>query len=81
MSWSDDFNVTGTSGVSHTVRYALNGDRLERSFDSDTHTVARGVASAAFSLDSAMLTAQVEVIGDQDGTRTLSVNALMRAHD
>ena len=81
MGWTDYFNATSTSGVSHTASYALNGDSLERSFDGNTHTVARGVVSAVFSLASTTLTANVEVRGEHDTTRILSVSAVMRAQD
>ena len=81
MGWTDYFNATSTSGVSHTASYALNGDSLERSFDGNTHTVARGVVSAVFSLASTTLTANVEVRGEHDTPRILSVSSVMRARD
>ena len=81
MSWTDRFNATSTSGVSHTVSYALSGDSLERNFDGNTHTVARGVVSAVFSLASTTLTANLEVLGERNTTRILSVSAVMRAQD
>ena len=82
MSWRDYFNATGTSGVLHTASYALNGDRLERTYDdSSTHTVARDVVTALFSLASNTVTAQIEVNAQPDTTRTLSVSSVMRASD
>ena len=81
MSWRDYFNVTSTTGVLHTASYALNGDRLERTYDSSTHTVARDVVTALFSLGSTTVTAQIEVNAEPGTTRTLSVDSVMRAAD
>ena len=81
MTWRDYFNVTTTSGVLHTASYALNGDRLERTYDGNTHAVARDVATALFSLASTTVTAQIEVNAEPGTTRTLSVDSVMRASD
>ena len=81
MSWRDYFNVTSTSGVLHTAIYALNGGRLERTYDGSTHTVARDVVTALFSLASTTISAQIEVNAQPGTTRTLSVDSVMRASD
>ena len=81
MSWRDYFNATSGSAVLHTASYALNGDRLERTYDSNTHTVPRGVVEALFSLASTTVTAQIKVDADFSDTRTLSVDSVMRASD
>ena len=81
MSWRDYFNATSGSAVLHSAKYELKGDRLERTYDGNTHIVARDVVAALFSLASTTVTAQIEVNAQPDTTRTLSVDSVMRASD
>ena len=81
MSWRDYFNATSGSAVLHTASYALNGDVLERTYDSATHAVARDVVAVEFSLASTTVTAQIEVNAQPGTTRILSVDSIMRTAD
>ncbi len=81
MSWRDYFNATSGSAVLHTASYALNGDLLERTYDSKTHTVARDVVAVQFLLASTTVTVQIEVNAQPGTTRILSVDSVMRASD
>ncbi len=75
LTWTDEFADVGTS---HSSTYALVSDRLVRTYDGNSHTVARKVVSVAFSLATSTVTAQIEVDAGAGTTRVLSVKALMR---
>lgn len=75
LSWTDEYQDAQTP---HTSSYALVGDRLVRTYDGNAHTVANRVISVSFSRSGQTITAQIEVDAGPPGTRTLSVNAVMR---
>ncbi|MFQ5875174.1 MAG: prepilin-type N-terminal cleavage/methylation domain-containing protein [Dehalococcoidia bacterium] len=76
FTWTDEFEG---AGVTHTSSYSLTGDRLVRTYDGNSHTVAHRVVSVAFSLSSRTVTAQLEVDAGSGTTRVLTLNTLMRS--
>ena len=80
MSWKDQFNDVD---VTHTSTYALDGDRLVRTYTSNatstSHTIAHRVVSVSFSLNgTSTVVAEVEVNARPGETRTLSLSTIMR---
>ncbi len=83
LSWKDQFNDVD---ITHTSTYALDGDRLVRTYTSNatstSHTIAHRVVSASFFLDTSAtstVVAEVEVNARHGDTRTLSLSTIMRA--
>lgn len=76
FSWTDEFSG---GGIPHTSSYVLMGHQLVRTYDGSAHTVARRVLSVAFSRLGRTVNAEVEVDALAGATRSLSVQALMRA--
>ena len=81
MSWKDQFNDVD---ITHTSTYAMDGDRLVRTYTSNatstSHTIAHRVVSVSFFLNgTSTVVAQVEVDAKPGLTRTLSLSTIMRA--
>ncbi len=83
LSWKDQFNDVD---ITHTSTYALDGDRLVRTYTSNatstSHTIAHLVVSASFYHDAnatSTVVAEVEVNARPGVTRTLSLSTIMRA--
>ena len=74
--WTDQFQ---NGSVPHTSTYAVVNDELVRTYDSNSHAVARDVASAEFSLSSRSVLLKVTVNSGAGVTRNLSVNTIMRS--
>lgn len=71
-------SLTDASGAPHTASYSLNGTRLVRSFDGALLTVARDVASAAFSRSGRTIFTTLEVRAAQGETKSLTLRTYMR---
>ena len=76
FTWTDQFQ---DASVPHTSTYAVVGDELIRTYDSNSHAVARDVVSAEFSLNSRSVVVKVTVNSGPGVTRNLSVNTIMRS--
>lgn len=76
FTWTDQFQ---DASVPHTSTYAVVGDELIRTYDSNSHAVARDVVSAEFSLSSRSVVVKVTVNSGPGVTRNLSVNTIMRS--
>ena len=81
LSWKDQYNDVD---ITHTSTYAMDGDRLVRTYTSNatstSHTIAHRVVSASFFLNgTSTVVAEVEVDAKPGATRTLSLSTIMRA--
>ncbi len=76
FTWTDHFNGAMTA---HISTYSVVGGDIVRTFDSQSHAIARDVVSAEFSLDGRTVTAEFVVNAGAGTTRTLSVWTLMRS--
>ncbi len=76
FTWTDQFQ---NGSVPHTSTYAVVGDELVRTYDYNSHAVARDVVSAEFSLNSRSVVLKVTVNSGPGVTRDLSVNTIMRS--
>jgi type II secretory pathway pseudopilin PulG len=76
MTWTDQFGGTGTT---HTASYSLTGNRLYRTFDGQAQFMADDIVSVAFSRSGKTLTAQFVVNAERGTTRSVSIQAYMRA--
>ena len=78
FSWTNEY--LGATD-SHSSSYVLVGDRLVRTYDGDSHTVARRLVSADFSRSANTITAVLEVDSGLGTTRTLILQNTMGAAD
>ena len=76
FTWTDQFQ---DASVPHTSTYAIVGDELVRTYDTNSHAVARDVVSAEFSLNTRSVLVKVTVNSGAGVTRDLSVNTIMRS--
>lgn len=78
FSWTNEYN--GATDA-HSSGYALVDDRLVRTYDGGSHTVAQGLVSADFSRSGNLITAVLEVDAGSGTTRTLTLQKAMGAAD
>ena len=78
FNWTNQYNDVSQA---HVSSYAQVGDRLERTYDGTTHTVAQRVTSVSFSRSGDSFTAQIVVDAGNSTTRTLSLEKTMGAPD
>ncbi|MFQ5934462.1 MAG: type II secretion system protein J [Dehalococcoidia bacterium] len=67
LNWVDEYD--GAS-ISHSASYALDGRDLKRTYDGETHTVARRVSSVEFSLSGKLITVTLTSTDDKWGSIT-----------
>ena len=78
FNWINQYNDVGQA---HSSSYAHVGDRLVRTYDGASHTVAQRITSVTFSRSGDSVTVQLEVDAGNSTTRTLSLQNTMGAPD
>lgn len=76
LTWTDEYQDVV---VPHSSSYALSGGSLVRTYDSVDTVVARNVVSVSFVLTNQTISATFEVNASDGGTRTLSLDTVMKA--
>ncbi len=62
LNWTDEF---GRAAAPHTTVYSLVGTELTRTYDGNTHSIAREVSSVQFSIQSKLLTVTLTSVDDK----------------
>ena len=65
LNWTDEF---GGAAAPHTTVYSLVGTELTRTYDGNTHSIARDVSSVQFSIQSKLLTVTLTSVGNRTFT-------------